>query len=75
MINHLTGGGPAAYSVPKHMKNGCDTVLENPSTVPSCLVSKAWTQPLPVQLRVGLSSAPVLLRVNLSSGQHYSTEG
>jgi len=37
--------------------------------------AKAWTQPLPVQLRVGLSSAPVLLRVNLSSGQHYSTEG
>ena len=30
--------------------------------------TKAWTQPLSALLRVGLSSAPVLIRVNLSSG-------
>ena len=35
--------------------------------------SKVWTQPLQAQLRVGLSSGPVLLRVNLSSG-HTNSE-
>ncbi len=36
-------------------------------------LTKASTQPLRAQLRVGLSSAPVLLRVHLSSG-HTNSE-